>query len=1233
MLAAFAALCMLHLLSVGAALAAPPKVDVEATQMDGFGRIVLTFNDMELLPAYSVSSSNGVLVIEFQDAVAGDVRDVPIHLSTYIPVARTDPDGHGMRFALMQGIKVHSMEAGAQLFIDLLPANWSGLPPSLPPEIIAQLAQRAEAALRAFRDASRHKTAGEEPELSIEVGRSPTFSRFVFRWNLPFDTVFVREKEAVSLTFNRYADVDLSALQATLPPFVDDIMALKTDDDRLKILIAVPPVADVRGFREDDTYVVDVSGPPDSAKADGPLQPLHDALKSDTPTNVTQMIVAPAQTGIEANAEPATMPPPAAPEVMTMPPKSAAAAPDAPVSEAAAAPAPEPAPAPASMEASSPANLFDPALAPAIAPPTPAIDYPGTEQPDAGFQDSTVKVNVQRVGTLNRLTFAYQKPVNAALFRRDGAIWLVFDDPMPIELGPLQAGLAGIAKRIETINPQGARALRIEMVDPLLATLSSEGNYWVVTIGDLITQPTQPLSIMRSVRNNGDSALDIPYPGAGRLIQILDPDIGDRLEVVTGGGAARGLIKDQTFAEFLALNSAYGLAFVPHVDDLDVVVHPNSSVSIERKGGLNISLSFPNLQAGAMGELQSANVEIPVGSNMLLSDYAVDDEHFWKARQKYELALSSAEGDNARLTAWNTLAKFYIANELGSEAQAAVKMIESIRPDDKDQPDHQLMVAAVDVLMHHPDDAEKLLRTEELQASPEAAFWRILALGELRRYPEVRANEPRGSTVIGNFPVDLQNRFLLSVARAAVETNDFGQAISAIRQIDRSTASADARDRIDLVNARIADANARSGDAVKLLNRVVLRGTSKTATEAALRLVQIQRREGLVTLKQAIERLEGLANAWRGDEIELDTLALLAQYSVEDGNYRRGFEALRTANLVDPDSDTTRQMNAAMSAAFASLYLDGEADKMEPLKALALYYDFKELTPIGRRGDEMVRKLANRLVDVDLLKQAAELLNHQVENRLKGVARAQVAADLAMVQLLDHRADRAMLTLSRTRQARLPATVERQRRIVEAKALAMSGKTDLALEMLSSLSGIDADRLTAETLWQTERHQEAGEAYERVLGARWSDTVPLTDIEQVEVLKAAISYALSQDKIGLGRLRDKYGTKMAGSPKAGIFDLVTGPIDTSGHEFGVIASNIAGIDTMKTFLADYRSQYVDSGSDNAVPVISPESRNAPGNDTPSAANTNGADPAVTDGAAGPSAAADVPGASAGQKAG
>ena len=84
----------------------------------------------------------------------------------------------------------------------------------------------------------------------------------------------------------------------------------------------------------------------------------------------------------------------------------------------------------------------------------------------------------------------------------------------------------------------------------------------------------------------------------------------------------------------------------------------------------------------------------------------------------------------------------------------------------------------------------------------------------------------------------------------------------------------------------------------------------------------------------------------------------------------------------------------------------------------------------------MIRKLADRLVSVDLLDQAAELLQHQVDNRLQGAARAQVATRLAVIYLMDRKPDRAQAVLRATRTAdlsneiRMPAAADRGARAV-----------------------------------------------------------------------------------------------------------------------------------------------------------------------------------------------------------
>lgn len=163
-----------------------------------------------------------------------------------------------------------------------------------------------------------------------------------------------------------------------------------------------------------------------------------------------------------------------------------------------------------------------------------------------------------------------------------------------------------------------------------------------------------------------------------------------------------------------------------------------------------------------------------------------------------------------------------------------------------------------------------------------------------------------------------------------------------------------------------------------------------------------------MTPAAAAAQLEGLRWRWRGDATELAVIRQLGQLYLSQGQYREALTALKAAGPRMAQLPGAPEIQGDLNNAFRALFLEGGADGLQPIQALGLFYDFRELTPIGADGDEMVRRLARRLVDVDLLPQAAELLKYQVDNRLEGVAKAQVATDLATVYLMDRQAEPAL---------------------------------------------------------------------------------------------------------------------------------------------------------------------------------------------------------------------------------
>ncbi|GAA0773457.1 hypothetical protein GCM10009077_07750 [Roseibium denhamense] len=1401
-----AALCLVAglLLQLGGSsyAQAPEPVEVEARLEEGFGRIVLTFKDRTLLPIYDAVITGSVLRIAFEEPIDINVDDIPLDLSDYVTIARRDPDGSAIRFALKDRFQINTLEAGEKLFVDILPMSWQGLPPALPDDVVRDLAKRAEAAMRKVRalEQARLKTQ-EGPEVTLHVGEHPTFTRLVFDWSIKFDTAFVRENDIIRVTFNHPAQLDISHLRAHLPQGVVDATSF-LDQGKLKFLMRVEPSVDIRAFREEQTYVIDVT--PETMVPNDPANALiNRELSVEDNQNRENMVTAPGLRDTREVSNPRGLPPatagvaasggtlkesradesaaytilpldpsadrPSGPDGEPTPPEEQAPdqnaelvppaieRPESGVAALASVPRSKPQPQAIASAGSTPpeappdlmpeslpetsqtvvettaavetlpapelvGSLPEPAgpnaaatadgmeitaaipqpdgesrpnpleaagtivVAQANQPALPLTDLPpaneeiqrqaptldlsqqpisddtapppsqgngiptlqpvdqvnrGT-QPNAPFQAEPVQVQqtdtlggsgvpagialpsqtpsepevwraqggrdvnqpavtpetppanfaaevrnfvsaeARRIGNTVRVVFPFSEPVSSAVFRRNDSIWLVFDTDATIDTRGMVAALAETAETIDVQQLDDYQILRLDMNDPVLATVGADGNAWSLVIGDMILEPSIPLKLERTVRGDGGSVLRVLYQDPQHIREITDPFVGDTISLVTGFGPPRGLLKPQQFVDLNALSSAQGIAIVPKADGVRMKIL-GDDVMIEKSGGL--ALSNQNLRAGTGAFSSLAGTD--EGSYVEFVSLSTEGPGAYRSRLiELEDRLAQAP-EGKRQKPLMALARFYLAHQFAQEAMGLMKLALEEEPALAEDSAFNLMMGAALTMADRPDEAYQHLNRPDLKNSPDAAVWQTLVDVKLGNWTSARIAMPRGRAVVGNYPTAIQTEFKLAAAQAMVEANDFGIANGILAEIEPSEVTKTQAARYDILRGRVADASGRSNEALTAFDLVTRSDDRPRAAEAEYRALRIRYRDGELTVNETIDSLAGLATSWRGDEIELRTLRFLAQLYAEQGQFREAFEAMKSAVQADPDSDTTRLLQEEMNGLFNALFLDGKADEMPPVKALALYYDFREMTPIGRQGDEMVRLLAKKLVEVDLLDQATELLRHQVDNRLKGAARAQIAADLAAIYLMDRKPEEALRVLNRTRQASLPSTLERQRNIVEARALTESGRPDLALELVRNMRGTDVDRLRADTFWAAESWRDAGEQLEAMHGSRWSDNIPLDDLERRDILRAGIAYSLAGDQLSLDRLRNKYTEKMAESSEALAFEVVTRPVEAQGVEFLEVANALADIDSLETFLEEYRRQYMSpdpSGNRAAAPA-------------------------------------------------
>lgn len=1136
------------------------KGEATLTAATGFARLLLKFqDDVET----DVVVAGAILIVRFNKPVDVPVDALADAVPAYVSSVRRDPDGTAVRMALTQKVKVNLMTAGERVYIDLLPEKWTGLPPALPPEVVRELSERALAAERALR---LQKTADENkknPPIRVRASLQPTFLRLVFEVPNGVSVSSSLGANKFLLAFSAPLTFDLADAKITMPSNIKSIDQ-KIDGDTSRVDIGLVGEVDVHAFREEKNYIVDVSfdqaqkpmplasqpqlpkipGAPVAPPADAPVAPV--AVKSSAIVPPTSgEIVREAAQGAKSDVKPEATPPATKPEMASQPPTPAAppATEAAPITAAA-----------AQQDSEAPASV---APAPPM-PQQPVNDVP-TDRPA-----QRVSPQVKRTSDSVQLTFPFDASTAAAIFRRADSIWLIFDTDKAIDTKAIEREGGPAIGAVGTIDLPTGRALRISLKRPQLASLSGDERTWTLTLGDSVETPTQPLTAARNNGERGRANVSIFLAKAGQLHRFTDPDAGDTLLVMTAGAPARGFTKRQDFVEFSLLESIQGVVIKPNSDDLTADVTPDQII-LSRPGGLTLSSAMISPQRASSGMR------------------AVFDGSEWNENQKADFlptrnrlmtAAAASTGDR-RQAARMSLARFYMARGFYPEAKAVLDLAFSdIKPSEV-EPAALVLHSAAATLSGRPEQGLKDLADPAIGNNFDSQLWRALALTRQQKWADARERFKNAELAIASLPVDLQRIVLTDAFRAALEVKDYPGAGTRSNDLDVIGAGPE-QPAVTLLRGRLAEALGRDKEALSSYREAVASANPRVSAEAKLLEIALRQKNGEIKDDDALNDLETASVTWRGDAIEVKNLAMLVGMYAAKGRFNEAFAAARTATKLEPNSEASRKVQDQASALFEQVFNGGKGDDLPPVQALAMFYEFSEMTPIGRRGDEMIRRLADRLAAVDLLDQASELLQYQVDQRLEGAARAQVASRLAMLYLMNRKPERAIAALRTTRISDLAGELRQQRLLLEARAQSDVGRHDLALDIVSNVGGREAVRLRSDIYWAARRWRESSEQIELLYGDRWRDFQPLTAAEKSDVIRATVGYSLAEDAVGLARFRDKYGPKMDGKRDKAAFDIASKPASANSADFAVIAKMAASIDTLDGFLIDMKARFPDA---------------------------------------------------------
>jgi tetratricopeptide (TPR) repeat protein len=1142
--------------TVSTASAQPVKGEANFSATGGYARLVLKLEeDVDS----DVSVAGSIIVIRFKRPVDISVDKLSDAVPSYVGSARRDPDGAAIRISLARRVTVNAMTAGERIFVDLLPDSWSGLPPSLPQEVIRELSERARVAERALRQQRAAELAAKRAPVRVRASVQPTFVRFVFELPDGASVSSALNEQKLALVFNTALSFDLADARLAAPSNIASINQ-KIEGENATVDVALIGDVDVHSFREDKNYIVDIGfqqsekpSPPASPAAAVPTPPAAKPAAPDKPADE-----APQRSG----------------EIV--PPTSETIAQQARLD---AKPEPKPEPAMKPQPVAPPAAVVSAPVketpAPVVAAP-PKLVLAAAEPPPESKPGNTIdKVEARRNSDGLRLTFSFAASTPAALFRRADVVWLLLDSATPVDLEPIRREAGSIIGDVSALPLEKAQAIRMRLNRPQLASLTGDektGQNWVVTFADTMQTPSQALSAIRNITDPARANVTVPMAKPGLTHRLVDPDAGDTLTVITATPPGRGFMRRQDFVEFSLLESIHGVVIQPNSDDVTAEI-ASDKITLSRPGGLTLS-------SADVGAARAAKTVRPVFDVNEWRRNQQDD--FIKRLDTLVAAVASATAEQ-RTPARIDLARFYMSRGLYPEAKGVLDLTLSEAKPGQEDLSALIVHSVASTLIGRPEQGLKDLASPAIGTNYDSQLWKALALARQGKWADAREKFKNVEFAITSLPLELQRVVITEAMRASIEVKDYSGAASRSNDLDVIGIPPDLKPQVSVLRGRLAEALGREKDAMTEYKAAARSADRASAMEARLLDIALRQKRDGIGQEDALRDLETLSVTWRGDGLEVKALSMMARIYSDTGRYGESLGAARTATKLQPNSEVSRAAQDDAAALFAQLFLSTKGDDLPPVDALALFYEYSELTPIGRRGDEMIRRLADRLVAVDLLDQASELLQYQVDHRLEGAARAQVAARLAMVYLMNRKPDRAIGALRTTRIADLAGELRQQRLLLEARAQSDIGRRDLGLDIISNIAGREAIRLRSDIFWAARRWRESSEQIELYYGDRWRDFKPLNPVEKGDVIRAVVGYALAEDSIGLSRFREKYAALMSGEADRAAFDIASKPASTNSAEFAQIAKMAASVDTLDGFLREMKARFPDMTAKAPLP--------------------------------------------------
>ena len=787
---------------------------------------------------------------------------------------------------------------------------------------------------------------------------------------------------------------------------------------------------------------------------------------------------------------------------------------------------------------------------------------------------------------LHVLTVTSTSAVGLSVFEQGGELWFVTDQESRHLEPVVNSKTPHIFAPFVNAPLTGGQVFRTSYPSGYNVRSKGEELSWKIIFDKQQTteKPVEPERVTRSGNFSRGGKIVWPVKDATAVLETVDPLSGRTLKIVTVRDSAQFVGQQYDFVDFTILHSIVGMAIRPKVDNLEVRI-TEEGVEITRPGGLAV-LPEKLVEDAALEEQfrksphKSSKPEGPKIFNF--SQWQRIPFESLDKNTNLVLAELPLYSKSSRAEDLIALAKAYLLSGMGAEALGFLEFAVQELPDMAKNPEYVALRGMANAFDGKTDVALAYLQRPELEKYEEVGYWKAYVLADLGDWQQAIDVMPLEFGPFYEYPGQVSRRLALVLSEVLLRAGEVDKADELLALIEHYKADLNApmEAALDYLRGESARQKGQRQKAIDTWKKLEEGQDDLYRVKAGLAVTRLLDESGAIPTEKVIDRLERLRYAWRGDEIEGLVNYWLGDAYFRKKEYVKGLTIMRDASEVSGNTELARRVAADMRKAFTDLYMGPDLEKLSALDAVALFEQFRELNPPGAEGDKIERMLAEHLVKADLLGRASEILENQVNKRLKGEDLIRVGKRLAVVYLLDRQPQKALRTLSKLEnpvKLALPGQerdrTEYEMTLLRARANAQDNRAQQALNILKGMEPTsDVNRLRADISWQAGFWAEAADALNQVLEGQSLGAEPLSEQQTQIIMNLAVALNLANDRIAIASLRKKYGSLMVKTPKAHQFEVITRERRNAVlADRETLMSVVSEVDLFKEFLNAYKS--------------------------------------------------------------